>query len=75
MPTITVSKDGVEWIHTNVMIPRHLRDHAKERGVSLSGELKNALERIMKEGDAGAKQLPTNKAPAHLSNTHEEVDV
>ena len=66
MTTITIGKDGVEFIHTNVIVPRHLRDLAKERGISLSKELRTALEKKMKEGDAGAKQLPTHEAPASL---------
>jgi post-segregation antitoxin (ccd killing protein) len=57
MVTVTIGKDGVEYIHTNVSIPRQLRDLAKERGVSMSQELRIALETKMKEGDAGTKQV------------------
>lgn len=46
MKTITIGRNGVEFIHTNVMVPRNLRDLAKERGVSLSKTLKEALEII-----------------------------
>ncbi|MGB7789467.1 type II toxin-antitoxin system CcdA family antitoxin [Methanoregula sp.] len=75
MVTLTIRSDGEEFIHTNVTIPRHIRDLAKERGISLSKELRTALEKKIKEGDAGAKQLPTNEAPASLSNTDKQVDV
>jgi hypothetical protein len=66
MGTITIGKDGVEYVHTNIIIPRRLKDLAKERGISLSKELRTVLEMKMKEGDAGAKQLPTHEAPASL---------
>lgn len=66
MVTITIGKDGIEYIHTNVSIPRQLRDQAKVQGVSMSYELRTALEKKVKEGNAGAKQLPTNEAPASL---------
>jgi len=64
MVTLTIGKDGIEYIHTNVSIPRQLRDLAKEQGVSMSHELRTALEKKVKEGDVGTKQLPTNEAPA-----------
>lgn len=48
MSTITIGKDGVEQVHTTVIIPRDLRDKAKERGVSLSSELRKALEKKLK---------------------------
>ncbi len=56
MVTVTTGKDGVEYIHTNVSIPRQLRDEAKDRGISLSKELRKALEIKIKEGGAGTKQ-------------------
>ena len=31
MVTITIGKNGVEYIHTNVTIPQQLRDLAKEQ--------------------------------------------
>ena len=71
MVTLTIGKDGVEYIHTNVSIPRQLRDLAKERGVSMSHELRTALEKKVKEGDAGAKQLPTHETPASLPTADE----
>ncbi|MDD4136950.1 MAG: hypothetical protein PHT99_03530 [Methanoregula sp.] len=66
MVTLTIGKDGIEYIHTNVSIPRQLRDLAKEQGVSMSHELRTALEKKVKGGDAGTKQLPTHEAPASL---------
>lgn len=71
MVTITIGKDGVEYVHTNVSIPRQLRDLAKKQGVSISKELKTVLEKKVKEGNAGAKQLPTNEAPASLPTADE----
>jgi post-segregation antitoxin (ccd killing protein) len=44
MTTITIDRNGVEFIHTNVLVPRNLRDLAKEQGVSLSKTLNEALE-------------------------------
>ena len=74
MSTITVGKDGVEFIHTNVIVPRYLRDLAKEHGISLSKELRTALEKKMKEGDAETEQQPTNEASASLSSTDNKVE-
>lgn len=44
MTTITVNQEGVEFIHTNVILPRNLRDQAKENRISLSRTLREALE-------------------------------
>jgi post-segregation antitoxin (ccd killing protein) len=53
MSTITVGRNGVEFVHTNVIVPRYLRDFAKERGVSMSLELRTALEKkVAKAGKA-----------------------
>ena len=70
----SVSADGREWSHTTVRIPKSLHDMAIERRISMSKELRTALENKIKEGNAGAEQLPTNKAPYIASSTHEEVD-
>ena len=48
MGTITIGKDGVEQIHTTVIIPRNLRDEAKKQGVSMSSELRKVLEKDLK---------------------------
>lgn len=71
MVMIIIGADGVEYVHTNVSIPRNLRDLAKKRGVSMSKELRIALEEKMREGDARTKQLPTNEAPASLPTADE----
>ena len=57
MGTITIGRDGVEFVHTNVIVPRHLRDLAKKRGVSMSKELRTALETRMDEGNTGSNAL------------------
>ena len=75
MVTLTIRSDGEELIHTNVTIPRHLRDFAKEQEISLSKELRLALERKMKEGNAGADNASNTKAPTSLSSTDKQVDV
>jgi post-segregation antitoxin (ccd killing protein) len=75
MTTITIGKDGVEFVHTNVIVPRRLRDLAKEQGISMSHELRAALEKKMKNGDAGADSATNTKAPASLSSTDKQVDV
>jgi post-segregation antitoxin (ccd killing protein) len=74
MVTLTIGKDGVEYIHTNVSIPRQLRDLAKEHGVSMSHELRIALEKKIKKGGAGADSATNTKTPAPLSSTDEQVD-
>ena len=48
MVTITIGRGGVEFIHTNVTVPRYLRDLAKDQGISLSGTLREALELKLK---------------------------
>jgi len=45
MTTITIGNDGIEFIHTSVMIPRQLRDCAKTQGLSCSKILQEALEK------------------------------
>ncbi len=45
MGTTTIGKDGIEYIHTNVLIPRYLRDFARMEGISMSRLLKNSLEK------------------------------
>lgn len=47
MTTITIGNDGIEFIHTSVMIPRQLRECAKAQGISCSKVLKEALEQKM----------------------------
>lgn len=74
MSTITIGRDGVEFVHTNVIVPRHLRDLAKKQGVSMSKELRTALEERIKKGDAGADSATNTKTPAPLSSTDEQVD-
>jgi post-segregation antitoxin (ccd killing protein) len=75
MGTITIGKDGVEYVHTNVIVPRHLRDLAKEQGVSMSHELRAALEKKMEKGNAGAISATNTEAPASLSSADKQVDV
>jgi post-segregation antitoxin (ccd killing protein) len=74
MVTLTIGKDGVEYIHTNVSIPRQLRDLAKEQGVSMSHELRKALELRTKQGSARGQNATNTETPASLSSTREEVD-
>lgn len=71
MVTVTIGKDGVEYIHTNVSIPRQLRDLAKEQGVSMSRELRTALENKITRGNAGADNATNTKAPASLPTADE----
>jgi post-segregation antitoxin (ccd killing protein) len=48
MTTLTIGDDGCESVHTTVAVPRHLRDLAKDRGISLSKTLQTALENEVK---------------------------
>ena len=48
MPLVFIDRDGVEYVHTSVMVPRNLRDAARENKVSISGCLKRALESELK---------------------------
>lgn len=75
MSTITIGRDGVEFVHTNVIIPRRLRDLAKKRGVSMSKELRRALEKKIKEGNAQGQNATNTETPAPLSRTDEQVDI
>ncbi|MEN6395949.1 MAG: hypothetical protein ABFC78_05645 [Methanoregula sp.] len=61
-----IRRNGIIYAQTSVQIPEILRDTAREMGIGLSSTLTEALEKKMKEGDAGAKQLPTNETPASL---------
>ncbi|MDD5189012.1 MAG: hypothetical protein PHF57_12475 [Methanoregula sp.] len=75
MGTITIGKDGVEFIHTNVIVPRYLRDFAKDQDISMSRELRVALETKMKEGNTGRHAATRPQPPAVPSSTAEQVDV
>ncbi|WP_048068235.1 type II toxin-antitoxin system CcdA family antitoxin [Methanoregula boonei] len=74
MVTVTIGKDGIEYIHTNVSIPRQLRDLAKELGVSMSQELRTALEKKVKEGYARGQNAPITETTACLSSTDNQVE-
>jgi post-segregation antitoxin (ccd killing protein) len=73
MGTITIGRNGVEFVHTNVIVPRHLRDLAKERGVSMSRELRTALETKMREGSARDPLATNTVVPASTSSTLTEA--
>jgi post-segregation antitoxin (ccd killing protein) len=49
MGTITIGRNGVEYIHINVILPRQLRDFARNEGLSMSGLLRESLERKIAE--------------------------
>jgi hypothetical protein len=74
MVTVTIGKDGVEYIHTNVSIPRYIRDFAKEKGVSMSYELRIALEKKMRKGNEGTRQLLAKDSQAPRSSTGKQVE-
>lgn len=74
MGTITIGRGGVEFVHTNVLIPRHLRDLAKKLGVSMSKELRTALEEKIKEGSAQGPIASNTVALTPLSRARDEVD-
>ena len=66
MTTITIGKDGVEFVHTNVIVPRYLRDLAKEQGISMSHELRAVLEKKTKKGNARGQNATNTETPASL---------
>jgi len=47
MSTITTGRDGIQYIHTNVLVPTHLRDFARSEGLSMSQILREGLEKEM----------------------------
>jgi hypothetical protein len=73
MPTLTL-KNGDEYCPTTVLLPRNLKDFARRERISMSKELREALEAKMKEGDAGGQQLPANEAPCIPSSTDKQVE-
>jgi hypothetical protein len=44
MTTVTTTLNGVEYVHTHVIVPRELKKFAKESGISMSKTLREALE-------------------------------
>lgn len=53
MTTFTIGRDGQERVHTNVAIPRHLRDYARENNISMSRLLEKALNKECCAGGDG----------------------
>lgn len=74
MSTITIGKNGIVYVHTNVILPRNLKDFAKEQGISMSHELRTSLEKKMKEGNARGQNATNTETPAPLSSARDEVD-
>ena len=58
-------------VSTCVTIPEYLRAHAKERGISLSGTLREALKRDYMEQ---ARVTATNSRPEPANTPHQHVD-
>jgi hypothetical protein len=76
MQTKSVSATGEEWSHTTVRIPKQLHDMAIESRISMSRELRIALEKkVQEKGDAQGPNATNTEAQAFLSNTQDEVDV
>ena len=63
MPSCYVARDGSESVSTTVLIPRPIRDAARERGISLSGTLTTALK--AKIEDLERAELGGTPAPGH----------
>lgn len=70
-----VTEDGHEWCHTTVRIPKLLHDMAKKCRISMSQELRIALENRMKERDAWGQNATNTETPATLSSTDQQVDI
>ncbi|MFA4850212.1 MAG: hypothetical protein WC626_10855 [Methanoregula sp.] len=70
-----LKRKDIIFVQTSLQIPETLRDNAREQGIGLSSTLTDALEVKLKEGNAGAKQLPTHEAPCTPSSTDKQVDV
>jgi len=68
-----VRKNGIIFAQTCVTIPETLRDAAREQGIGLSSTLTTALEKKIKEGNAGKHPATKPKSPA-LSSTDKQVD-
>ena len=66
MPWVFVNREGVENVHTSVVVPAHLHEFARHEGVSLSGTLRNALEKKYRENGRAAA---TNERPSVCSST------
>ena len=75
MATITISQNGEQWVHTNVCLPRPLRDFAKQQGISMSRELRKALEKRMKRlGNAQGQNATNAETPTSPSSTDKQVE-
>jgi len=75
MSTIT-TRNGVEYSPITVVIPLAIKTKAREKGISLSKTLTEALEKKMKKKGTARGQNATNtETPAPLSITRDEVDV
>ncbi|MCX6691002.1 MAG: hypothetical protein NTW33_02845 [Methanoregula sp.] len=70
-----VRKNDIIYAQTCVQIPETLRDAARDRGIGLSSTLTDALEKKIKEGNAGRHAATRPKPPASPSSTDKQVDV
>ena len=64
MATITISQNGEQWVHT-MFAYLTLRDFAKQQGISMSRELRKALEKRMKRLGNAQGQNETNAETRH----------
>ncbi len=49
MTLVFTDREGMEYVHTSVMVPRELRDAARKNKISISACLKHALELELKK--------------------------
>jgi post-segregation antitoxin (ccd killing protein) len=48
---LKIYKDGQEYAHSSISIPRHVRDEAKARKINISGFMTEALLQKFREDD------------------------
>lgn len=48
---LKIYKNGLEYAHSSISIPRHVRDEAKARKINISGFMTEALLQKFREDD------------------------
>lgn len=69
MAEILVFKDS-NLVQTSVSIPKYLRAHARDRGISLSGTLREVLKKDYEEEQARATATNSHPGPANAPHQH-----
>ncbi len=73
MSQILVYRDS-NLVQASVSLPKYLRTHARERGISLSGTLREVLKKDYEEVQARATASNSHPGPINTTPNVEAID-